>query len=345
MLLPCTERTIVMQKVAKFAGKAIKTLMFPLVVYIIFFLLSRLLTHSRFGNWDSVNIILQQAVLNAMIGWAMSFNMVNGRWDFSVGSMVMIVGIIGGNIALNLDMGANGILLFCVIFGVIFGLINAVCQILIGAPTLVISFGLLMVYETLQTIVNDGLGVRIMGAKLTVYAMFPLIFVLGIIFAILHYVIYTYTRFGHNTRSLAYNVSVAKNIGISEKKNIVGCYLLCGLFAGVAAVIYASSKGSVQLSLDMGSTSLVFEAMIPVFLGMFIARYSNLTIGIYIGSVTVKLLISGLMAVGLSSTWQSIVNGLVLFVIIAYSVNEERIRHFFSKRVHKTPKPSAAEAA
>lgn len=326
-----------MQKVAKFAGKALKTLMFPLVVYIVFFILSRLLTDSRFGNWNSVSIILQQAVLNAMIGWSMSFNMVNGRWDFSIGGMVMIVGIIGGNIALKLGMGAHGILLFCLIFGVIFGLINAVCQMTIGAPTLVTSFGLLMVYETLQAIINNGQGVRIMGSKLPIYSMYPLIFVVGIVFAVIHYVVYTYTRFGHNTRSLAYNVSVAKNMGISEKKNIFGCYVFCGLFAGMAAVIYASSKGSVQLAMNMTSTSLVFEAMIPVFLGIFISRYSNLTIGIYVGSVTVKLLISGLMAIGLSSTWQSITNGLVLFVIIAYSVNEERIRRFFSKLVRKAP--------
>lgn len=334
-----------MQKVGKFAGKALKTLMFPLAVYIIFFILSKFLTDSRFGNWDSINIILQQAVLNAMIGWSMSFNMVNGRWDFSIGSMVMIVGIIGGNMALDLDMGAHGILLFCLIFGVLFGLINAACQILIGAPTLVTSFGLLMVYETMQAIVNDGLGVRIMGSKLPIYGMYPRIFIVGIIFALIHYIVYTYTRFGHNTRSLAYNVSVAKNIGISEKKNILGCYILCGLFAGMAAVIYASSKGSVQLSMNMTSTSLVFEAMIPVFLGIFISRYSNLTIGIYIGSVTVKLLISGLMSIGLSSTWQSITNGLVLFAIIAYSVNEERIKRFFSKLFRKTPRADAAGAA
>lgn len=334
-----------MKKVGNFALKALKTLMFPLAVYIVFFVLSRLLTTSRFGNWDSINIILQQAVLNAMIGWSMSFNMVNGRWDFSVGGIVMIVGIIGGNMALNLGMGANGILLFCLIFGVIFGLINAVCQMSIGAPTLVTSFGLLMVYETLQSIINNGQGVRIMGAKLPVYSMYPRIFIVGVIFAVIHFVVYTYTRFGHNTRSLAYNVSVAKNIGISEKKNILGCYIFCGLFAGMAAVIYASSKGSVQLAMNMTSTSLVFEAMIPVFLGIFISRYSNLTIGIYVGSVTVKLLISGLMSVGLSSTWQSITNGLVLFVIIAYSVNEERVKRFFSKLVHKTPEADAAEAA
>lgn len=71
-----------MRKVGNFCLKALKTLMFPLVVYIVFFVLSKLFTDSRFGNWDSINIILQQAVLNAMIGWSMSFNMVNGRWDF-----------------------------------------------------------------------------------------------------------------------------------------------------------------------------------------------------------------------------------------------------------------------
>lgn len=321
--------------VIKITSNIAKTLLLPVVVYLLFLVLSIFTTGNDYGTWSSMSVILQQSVLNAIIGWSMSFNMLNGRWDFSVGSMVFIVAIIGASISANLGWGAYGILLFCIIFGIIFGIINGIVQINIGAPTLVTSFGLLMIYETLQAIVNDGRGAHVMGKGLTMFGLSPYVYYIAIIFGLIHFVIYTFTRFGYNTRALANNRLVATNIGINEKANILKCYLLCGLFVGVAAVVYVSFRGSVQLSMNMGTASLVFEAMIPVFIGMFIAKYSHITIGIYIGSLTVKMLTAGLLAVGLSSTLQTVVNGIVLFVIIAYSVNQAKIHSYFESKKRK----------
>lgn len=323
-------------KTKKIVLNILKTIAIPLIVYVVFFLLTKITTKSAFGTWGSLKIIFQQAVLNAMVGWAMSFNMLNKRWDFSVGSMVILGGIIGSNISQNLGWGPWGALLFCLIFGIIFGLFNGVVQIIIGAPTLVTSFGLLMVYETVETIVFGGHGAHVkVGSNMTMLGQSPWIFIIAVIFALIHFIIYTYTRFGYNNRSMSNNTAVAKNIGISENRDIMLSYLMCGIFAGVAAVIYMSFRGAVEVSVDMGTANIVFEAMLPVFIGMFIAKYSNITIGIYIGSLTVKLLTAGLMAIGLTSTLQTVANGIFLFVIIAYSSNQERIRQYFLTRKAK----------
>jgi ribose/xylose/arabinose/galactoside ABC-type transport system permease subunit len=309
-----------------------KTLMLPAAVYIIFFILSRTISGTQFGTWTSINIILQQSVFNALVGWSMSYNMVNGRWDFSVGAQVLIVAIIGTSIALLLGWGAFGILLCCVIVGVGFGTLSGAVQLAIGAPSLVTSFGLLMVYEALQGIINNAQGVRIMGSTLTKFGMSPYVFILGAVVAIIHFVIYEHTKFGYNVRSLAYNRQVAINIGVNDKRNAFGCYVLCGMFAGAAAVVYVSFKGSVQLSMNMASATIVFESMIPVFIGIFLSRYSNLTIGIYIGALSVKMMVAGLIAIGLTSTLQSVANGVFLFLFIAYSVNEKRVREWYAVR-------------
>lgn len=324
------------EKSGKIIGNIIKTLILPVIVYFIFLIISKLTTGNDYGSWNSMSVVFQQSVLNALVGWSMSFNMLNGRWDFSVGSIVLVVAIIGATVAQGLGLGAWGILLFCVIFGILFGICNGIVQIAINAPTLVTSFGLLMIYETLQTVINDGRGASIMSsANLYKFGMAPYTYYIAIIFGLIHFIIYTYTRFGYNTRSMANNRNVAVNIGISEKKNIFQCYLFCGLFAGVAALMYISFRGSVQLSLNMGTSSVVFEAMLPVFIGMFIAKYSNITIGIFIGSLTVKMLTAGLMAIGIDSTWQTVINGIFLFIIIAYSVNQMRIQKFFETKKAK----------
>lgn len=324
-----------MEKGKQIIGNTVKTLILPLAVYFLFLILSKFTTENNYGTWDSMSVILQQSVLNALVGWSMSFNMLNGRWDFSVGSIVLIVAIIGSTVAQSFGMQAWGILLFCLIFGVLFGIINGCVQIAVGAPTLVTSFGLLMVYETLQAVVNDGRGAHAMGQGMTMFGMAPYIYYVAILFGVIHFVIYTFTRFGYNTRSLANNRNVAVNIGIRENQNIFKCYLLCGVFSGVAALVYLSFRGSVQLSMNMGTSNIVFEAMLPVFIGMFLARYSNITIGIYIGSLTVKMLTAGLMAVGINTSLQTVVNGVILFIIIAYSVNQAKIQKKFASVFRK----------
>lgn len=324
------------KRIKKILLNILKTIAIPAIVYIIFFILAKVTTGSAFGTWSSMNIIFQQSVLNALVGWAMSFNMLNKRWDFSVGSMVILGGIVGSNISQDLGWGPWGMLLFCLIFGILFGLFNGVVQIGIGAPTLVTSFGLLMVYETAETIVWGGHGAHIkVGSNMTMLGQTPWIFIIAIIFAVIHFIIYTFTRFGYNNRSMANNTPVAKSLGISENKDIMFSYLMCGIFAGVAAVVYTSFRGAVEVSVDMGTANTVFEAMLPVFIGMFIARYSNITIGIYIGSLTVKMLAAGLMSIGITSTLQTVANGIFLFIIIAYSSNQERIRQYFITKKSK----------
>ena len=59
----------------------------------------------------NVPSLLQQAVAPAILGWGVLFNIKVGNWDFSVGSVVLISSIIGGNLAIMLNLGFFGLIL------------------------------------------------------------------------------------------------------------------------------------------------------------------------------------------------------------------------------------------
>ena len=65
-----TEREFLMRsgKAGKVLLNILKTRAIPVVVYIVFFLLTKVTTKSAFGTWNSLKIIFQQAVLNALVG-------------------------------------------------------------------------------------------------------------------------------------------------------------------------------------------------------------------------------------------------------------------------------------
>ena len=69
-----TKYSVKQNRVKKIFLNIIKTIALLVVVYILFFVLSKLTTGSSFGTWNSFSIILQQSMLNALVGWAMSFN-------------------------------------------------------------------------------------------------------------------------------------------------------------------------------------------------------------------------------------------------------------------------------
>ena len=150
---------------------------------------------------------------------------------------------------------------------------------------------------------------------------------------IIFYVIYTHTRFGYNVRSLGNNQIIANNIGVNEKKNTILSYVLCGVFLGVAACINVSTKGNIEASSTFNNNmGMMFTAFPPVFIGLYLSKYINYTVGVFIGALCIKMLTAGILALGLPSAVQDIGVGFFLFLFIALTTNQTR---FFDWRLRR----------
>ena len=145
---------------------------------------------------------------------------------------------IASPIVTKYELGSWGLLLVCIVVATILCLINAGLYLLIRVPMLVISIGLLMVYETLNRVINNGKGAKLAGNVYTIFGRAPWIYVLALVVFLIFLVIFTYTKFGYNVRSLGNNQAIANNIGVNEPKNIVLSYILCGVILGVGAFLF-----------------------------------------------------------------------------------------------------------
>jgi ribose/xylose/arabinose/galactoside ABC-type transport system permease subunit len=68
-----------------------RVIIWPIGVYLLFFLLSKLLKAGEFGSFNSIKMIFLQAVPNAIVAWGIIGNMMSGRWDFSIGGMIVLL--------------------------------------------------------------------------------------------------------------------------------------------------------------------------------------------------------------------------------------------------------------
>jgi ribose transport system permease protein len=322
-----------MFKAKRYAKNTLKTLILPVGMFLLMFILTRFIGRGTFGSWASMQPIFRNAILGACIALAMTCNMLNRRWDFSVGMTVVLCPILVMPLVDRLEWGAFGLLILCIAAGLLINMINAAAYILIRVPSIVTSVGLMIFYESFIMVYNGGLGARLRNFDMLRLSMSPNIFIIGISAMLIFYIIFTHTQFGYNVRSLASKQSLAVNTGINEKKNVIGCYLLCGFFVGIAGAILVAMSGTLTATPQFnGSMFIMFQAFPPVFIGFYLMRYANLTIGVVLGAFTMQVLTTGMLALGIPSAMQDIGIGVFLMLFVAFTSNQERFKETHGAR-------------
>lgn len=79
-----------------------------------------------------------------------------GLWDFTPGSVLLLSGIVGGNLAVTLNLGLVGMVLVTIGTAMILTVINCLVLQYTKIPPMIASCGVLMVYETLAAVLFNG---------------------------------------------------------------------------------------------------------------------------------------------------------------------------------------------
>ena len=296
--------------------RTLKTIILPIIVYLAFSILSK----NRFGQPAGMLTIARQSIMPIMVALAITCNMTIGMWDFSAGAVVYTAAIVGGNLALMTGTGIPGLIVILILIAVTLNTITGLLYNLFKVPSIVLTIGLMMVYEMIPTLLFKG-GVLISG-KMTHLALPPYCFIVFAVMFIIFYVVFNYTPFGHNVRALGSNQAIAANVGLNPATIKLVSFIFGGVFLGMAAVMDLSTKGMIRPPATMGSVSMIFDAMMGIFIAFFLQKYCNLAIGVVVGTFTMKMLNSGLVSMGLSTTVRDITTGLFLLILLCISANQ-----------------------
>ena len=321
-----------MKKVGDFLLRALKMIALPAAMFLILWGLSSAFGVGSFGNALSMKTALRTAVFMGLVAIGMSFNLLANRWDYSVGASLILASIIGPNLARDMGLTAIWAFLFCILVGIVFCTIVGLAYVIAKIHPLVVSMGFLLTYEGLTAIFYVGYGTNMIGNKLMNIAKWPYFLIPFVVLFIIAYIIFAKTKYGYHLRAVSYGAGVAVNIGIKEKKTVVLAYALSGLFVGAAAYFNTAMEGTIWPTLDAGSVVTAFSCCVPFFIGKFLSRYGNMMIGIVMGALTIAFMNTGLASLGVSSSMQTVINGLFLLAILIISANEARVAEFFENR-------------
>lgn len=281
-----------------------------LAVPILLFVVLSIIFHGVIGT-NNIPSLMQQAVAPAILGWGVLFNIKVGNWDFSVGSVVLLSAIIGGNIAVRLNWGFAGLLIFCLLVAVLAGVVVGLVYYFLRIPTIITSIGMLLIYESISSYAFEGQGIYLTGWNLLGNTE---IVIIAIVAAATAYLIFYRSSIGYNVRAVGNNMNIAAQNGLNVYRVKAVAIAIAGLFAGLYAFISLGTSGVQKTVSSMGTMGTCFDAMMCVFVGMSITRRGNLVAGIFCGSLVMQLVKLALMAIGIPSEYNSIF--IAIFVLI-----------------------------
>ena len=280
---------------------------------------------ASFGTPVHLLVILKQVAPSLLMAMGMSFNMFAGRWDFSYGAMAVLGSIIGGQLGTQLNLGCIGMMALCIIISTALATLSGFIYINIKLPALVVSLGMVQIYEMITSQIYGGGGATVKGA-ITDLAKSPYIYIFTVLAFVLYYFIINKTRFGYDVRSIGGGQEIARNIGVNVRKNALLCYMIGGIFIGMSGYMTIASAGTQRATLNLESAMVMFDAMMCIIIGGYLRRYCNVAVSVFLGVISMKLLISGLMMLGLSPQMQSIIKGVFMLLFIAFSKNQYKIQ-------------------
>lgn len=322
-----------MRKLAEFVRKYALAVLAPAALILLLLLVS-----PQTRSWAAVVSLLKQSFAPAILGWGVLYGMQAGNWDFSIGGRIVLVAILGGNIAQSAHLGVAGFVVLCMVF-------SMACAILVGGtywvlkiPTMIASIGIMLIFESLTRIIYNGTGTHL-PQSMMILGKWPYSFIVFLVaFALASFLSYK-RKFGYAVRAVGINATVAKTNGIDPMKTKAIAIVYSGIFVGIYAVLNTSISGVTSaVSGTMGSMSTVFDAMMCVLIGMAIAGKGSVIFAVYSGAIITQLLKMGMTAIGLPTTFNKVV---IAVFVVAFMVSSSR-RDLIDKLVNVFRRKSTA---
>jgi ribose transport system permease protein len=273
------------------------------------------------GNF--INVI-RQASINIVLATGMTFVILTGGIDLSVGSILGVTAVVGVLVSLVPGLGWFAVPA-ALIAGVFLGLLNGSLVAYLGLPPFIVTLGS---YTALRgvaylvangtTVINRNLNFAWVGNNYV--GPIPCLVIIAFVAVLASWFVLRRTVLGRHIYAVGGNIRAARLTGIKVSRVLLFVYGVSGLLSGLGGIMSASRLYSATGMLGQGYE---LDAIAAVILGgtSFTGGIGTIW-GTLLGALIIALLNNGLTLMNVSFFWQLVVKGLV--IIIAVTIDKVR---------------------
>jgi ribose/xylose/arabinose/galactoside ABC-type transport system permease subunit len=272
--------------------------------------------------------VLEQTAINAIVAVGMTFVIISGGIDLSVGSVLAVSGIALGS-ALQAGAPVPVAIALALAVGLACGLVNGVLVTFGRLPPFIATLGMMSVARGAALMLAEGRpisgfddGFRMLATGRVLMMPAPAI-IAGLIYAVAHFVL-GHTVFGRAAYAIGGNEEAARLSGVHVRYHKTAIYGVAGLMSAAAAVILTARLNSAQ---PTAGTMYELDAIAATVIGGTSLLGGEGTImGALIGALIMGVLRNGLNLLNVSSFFQQVVIGVVIIGAVLVDMSLKRHR-------------------
>lgn len=290
-------------------------------IFLIFVLLIIVLSIARpnFLRPQNIMNVLRQISINGLLSIGMTFVILTGGIDLSVGSMLAFGGVIAASLAsdamggtITHPMVAAGVALLA---GLVLGSMNGALIAKFRLPSFVVTLGMLSMARGFTFIYTDGMPIPRIDKRFLVFGQgvvfgIPLPVIIFIIVYIIAWLTLNNTRYGRYIYAVGGNEKSAKVSGVNTRLVVFSVYAISGILSALGGVILTARTTA---GLPQAGMSYELDAIAAVVIGgTSLSGGQGVLSGTLVGALLIGVINNGLDLLGVSSYFQQVVKGAII---------------------------------
>jgi ribose transport system permease protein len=276
-----------------------------------------------------ITILLMTAV-NGILAVGITFIIVTGGIDLSIGTVMTFSSVMAGVFITFLGCPIVVGLLAAVITGAVCGFVNGLSIAKLKLPPFIATLGMMNVTKGLNLIVSGTKPIYFSDAPVFMHiATEPILGIpLGVLIffacALIAAFILSKTVIGRYTFAIGSNEESARLSGINTDSWKIAIYSMSGAFFGIAGIVMASRLNSAQPALGQGYEMDAIAA--AVIGGASLSGGEGGILGTVIGAFIITVLTNGLRILSVPQEWQMVVTGLIVIGAVYLDIARRKIK-------------------
>jgi ribose transport system permease protein len=294
-----------------------------LILSVVFsFMSPRFLAYNNFMN------ILQQVAVIAVAAYGMTYVILLGEIDLSIGSIIAVAGMVAAQ-AFSMGLGFVPTFLITLAAGAIMGALNGVLSAKLMLPSFIVTVATMGIYRGAVSLPTNGAPASIdnetwLAIGSESWLGLPIIIWIVIVLFALNHIVLSRTIFGRRAYLAGGNREAAIYSGIRVDRLKVVIFMISGVMAAISGILLSSRLSSAQTNAGMGYE---LDAIAAVVLGgTSLAGGVGTIAGTVLGALIIGVINNGMNMLAVPYFYQLIVKGLVILIAVWLDVRSKSMR-------------------
>jgi simple sugar transport system permease protein len=274
--------------------------------------------------------VLRAVAINGIIACAMTFVIISGDIDVSVGSAVAWSSSLLGILAIKQHWPMAAAVAFVLLQGVVLHSLAGWIRVKWSVPAFVVSLTLFMSLKGAAKVITNAYPITPFPDSFSFWGqgyvakIIPVPAVIMVVTIAIFYFLSTRTVFGRSVYSVGGNEEAARLSGIPVGRTRILIFALSGLLAALGGIVITSRIMAGAYNVGEG---LEFEVIAAVIIGgTSLAGGAGSMAGTFLGVLFIGLLANGMTLMGVHPYWQEVARGLIVLFAVLTSVWQKPIR-------------------